>query len=181
MPESPATAESSSSSSKAAFQHIWLPGRVPGLNELNNARMGAGEQGKGGRRWNRYSDIKRQFQEKVALCVRAQGVRPMEHANFHYLILEENRRRDPSNILAGAMKLVEDGLQKAGILPGDGWDQVYSIHPHWRVIVKGEVAGVFVVLQSMWSNHMALVNDRYLIAKERDFKNDRCYPDHRNK
>ena len=103
---------------------LWIPGRLPGLNELIEARM---QRGKGlstkGKRWSQYSDIKRQCEERIALCARSQRFAP-NGKHFNYLFVEGSQRRDPSNISAGAVKMVEDGLQKAKLLDGDGWKHV---------------------------------------------------------
>jgi hypothetical protein len=122
---------------------LTVPFRLPGLNEIIDAR-GVRLTGAGGRvLGDKYRQLKKRLEGQLGLLIRAQGLRPMEGACFTYLLREPNRKRDPSNVLAGAMKVIEDALQRHGILQNDGWGQVYGIGAFWEV---SEHAGVVVVL-----------------------------------
>lgn len=113
-------------------QELWIPGPLPGLNELLDARMRTGLT-KNGKRWNAYSKLKKQWDQRVGMHARSQGFRPVRSAQFEYVVREPNRRRDPSNIVSGAVKLIEDGLQEAGLLEGDGWKNVLSYRSSWEI------------------------------------------------
>ena len=106
-------------------QHLWIPGKLPGLNDLLAA---SGSHGGGKRRFNKYNIIKRHWAGVVhAECLR-QDILPIERAWFDFIWYEKSRRRDPDNIAAAGRKLLLDALVSAGILPNDGWKQVAG----WR-------------------------------------------------
>lgn len=117
-------------------QDLWIPGPLPGLNEILDAR-GIVMKTKDGvaRRHDGYSKMKRTWSERIALYARQQGFATVTGAaHFWYNIAEPNRRRDPSNFVAGAVKLIEDALQDAGLLKNDGWEHVLSIKTEWRLV-----------------------------------------------
>lgn len=120
------------------MQKLWIRGRLPGLNEILDARMV--RRG----RWNRYSELKRTWANQVALQARVQRTVPIAAGAFTYLFVEPDRRRDPSNIAAGGVKLIEDALQAAGLLEGDGWSVVRDLRCHW--MVDRARVGVLVVV-----------------------------------
>lgn len=126
-------------------QELWIPGPLPGLNELLDARMRTG-LAKGGKRWNAYSKLKKAWGARIGLQARSQGFRPVRSGQFEYVIHEPNKRRDPSNIVGGAVKLIEDGLQEAKLLEGDGWKNVLSYRLEWEVSDK---PGVMVRVTGM--------------------------------
>lgn len=80
----------------------------------------------------------------MATLARAAGLPKIEPSHFHYRFVELSRRRDPLNFLAGGIKLIEDGLQEAGVLENDGWTHVLSISTEWSV---GKQAGVDVTIR----------------------------------
>lgn len=108
------------------MQRLWIPGPLPGLNDIIDAKGNRFRSG-----YDAYSSLKRKWGQTVALLARAQRFRRLEEGHFVYLFREPNRRRDPSNFVAGGVKIVEDALQEAELLPNDGWKQVLSIDPHW--------------------------------------------------
>ncbi len=121
------------------IQALWIPGRLPGLNEIIDA---AGTR-KG--TWNAYMSMKQKWGLNIATHARGQGFAAFEHGHFTYLFQEPNHRRDPSNVIAGGVKLIEDALQEAGLLKNDGWGEVLSIRPYYLVNANGgaaETAGV---------------------------------------
>lgn len=124
---------------------LWIAGRLPGLNELVAARMIRGRAVNArGKRWSKYSDIKRQCEERIALAAQSQRFVP-QGKHFNYLCVEPNQRRDPSNISAGAVKMIEDALVKAGLLGNDGWSHVEGDTRYYHYSPNEE--GVFVVAQ----------------------------------
>lgn len=109
-------------------QTLWYPGSLPGLNELIAARMRrATKSGKRKKWWNAYSEVKRQAEQNIALAILRCKLRPVSCGVFHYHFACFALRRDPSNLAAGAIKLIEDSLVGAGILPNDGPKQVLGI------------------------------------------------------
>jgi hypothetical protein len=60
------------------------------------------------------------------LRAREQGFKVMEPAFYTYLISTPDNRKDPLNVLAGAAKLIEDGLVAGKAMPGDGRRWVYG-------------------------------------------------------
>lgn len=115
-------------------QTLFIPGPLPGLNEIIDAKARSSKAGAGGKRWDAYSDMKRAVGVKIALCARVIGFQKIKGpAVFLYECREPHMRRDPSNVIAGAVKLIEDGLQEAGLLDNDGWANVKAIVPTWAV------------------------------------------------
>jgi Holliday junction resolvase RusA-like endonuclease len=122
-------------------QTLWIPGPLPGLNDVINAKRSRwGGQADG------YSAMKKKWNQKIALAARAAGLRPVEAAHFTYEIREVNKRRDPSNLVSAVLKLCEDGLQAAGVLTNDGWKQVLGYTVRWCVSPN---PGVMVVIEDV--------------------------------
>ncbi len=126
---------------------LWVPGPLPGLNELIEAAKGAAGRGA------RYAKLKRQWTETVwALALSARIHRPGPFDRPVVLTfdwIEKDRRRDPDNVAAGGRKLILDGLVTAGVLKGDGWRWIRSWHDRWRVadeVVCGKGPGVGVTI-----------------------------------
>lgn len=101
---------------------FMVPGRVPGLNDLN--RM------KGSNKFA-YNAQKRSWDGLVALAARSavgpeNTTRLLGRGQALVLIhvVEPNRKRDPDNVAGAARKFVHDGLVLAGVLENDGWRHV---------------------------------------------------------
>ena len=127
---------------------LWLPLRLPGLNELLNSRANIFGSSKGAtcrrRRSqlaNEYSKLKKATERDIGILARAMP--PIGRGFWTYLFVEPNRRRDPSNVASGAVKLIEDALQKEGKLENDGWGHVLGIQLYWEV---GPRYGVLVAV-----------------------------------
>lgn len=118
-------------------QILWIPGRLPGLNELLEA--------KGSKVREARHRAKNDAQAKIALFARSQ-LKPVKRATFHYEFHEPNRKRDPSNIAAGAIKIIEDALQLAGIIDNDGWKAVAGFTVAF--VVDRESQGVWLKLEA---------------------------------
>lgn len=113
---------------------LWIPRPMPNMNEIITACGTLYKVGRGGKRRSKYTDMKESMGHLVALFARQQGFAAITRpAHFEYEFVEQNRMRDPSNIIAGGVKIIEDALQDCGLLEGDGWAQVLSISPTWRV------------------------------------------------
>lgn len=98
---------------------LWIPGPLPGLNDLIAAAKGAGGTGRA------YARLKRAWTTTVwALAKRERLPRFERRVYAQFSWWERDRRRDLDNVAAGGRKLALDGLVKAGVLAGDGWKHV---------------------------------------------------------
>ena len=122
-------------------QMLWIPGRLPGWNELLDAK---GVRFKGTHK-TAYDTLKAKAQERIIFLARAQ-LKPIDRAFFRYEFHEPDRRRDPSNVASGALKVVEDALRYAGILKNDGWANVAGFS--FSFIVDEESQGVMVRMEA---------------------------------
>lgn len=105
----------------AMTAQLWIPGPLPGLNEMIAAAKGAGGRGIA------YSRMKRQWTDTVWALAKSNGLPSFQRTvSFVFEWREASRRRDPDNVAAAGRKLILDGLVKAGVLPGDGWNSVVA-------------------------------------------------------
>lgn len=108
---------------------LWIPGPLPGLNEILEAAKGAGGSGA------RYARLKKQWTETVAwLAVKARFVPLSAPAHFAFTWRERDRRRNPDNIAAGGRKLVFDGLVLAKKMRNDGWGEIAGWSDAFEVV-----------------------------------------------
>jgi hypothetical protein len=107
-------------------QRLFIPGHLPGMNEVVEAAKGAGGRGA------RYATMKRQWTELVWALAKSARLRPVKRARLAFLWIERDKRRDLDNI-AAAKKFVNDGLVNAGILSGDGWAGVVGFSDEFAV------------------------------------------------
>lgn len=102
-------------------QVLWIPGQMPGINEL----LAAAKSGRG--RGNAYARIKNQWTTTVWALAKSRCLVPMATpVRIGFLWVEKDRRRDPDNVAGGGRKLVLDGLVKAGVISDDGADEIRS-------------------------------------------------------
>lgn len=86
-----------------------IPGRLPGYNELNV-------------HWAKRQKIKQDAMDLVGWHILAQGIqRYKDKVTVGIRCYEPNKRRDPSNVRAGAEKVILDALQNMGIIRNDNW------------------------------------------------------------
>lgn len=104
---------------------LWVPSRLPGLNDLLNAKGTT----KGS--WNGYNAQKCVWYGQVALLCRAKSIQRQEPGYGTFLFAEPNMKRDPDNIVAGGVKLLLDSLVGADVLPGDGWRDNLGFAGYW--------------------------------------------------
>lgn len=143
---------------------LWVPGRFPGMNELVEALT---LRVNGRRPGFKYSGIKEQCDDRVVLCVRSQRFK-VRGKHFNYLFVEPNRKRDPDNISAGAVKMLLDGLRKAGALENDGWKQVEGDTRYYHC-EDGAEPGVCLVVQDC-----PVLSKEAMIAKLQAFLQKGC-------
>jgi len=135
---------------------FWIPGKVPSLNDLLDARAAKAPlirsiimrqrpvKGKRGGRFDLYNEIKQDWKARTVAAVGSPFVR-VPGAFFGYLVVEQTLKRDPSNVCSSAIKFIEDGLVAAGVIPNDGWNEVYGIRVNW-IHRKGRDPGIYVVM-----------------------------------
>lgn len=120
-------------------QRFFVPGPLPNMNEVISAAKGYNGRGFA------YKKMKEEWTGLVEESIRKAEIRPVESCTVVLCWMEKNRRRDPDNITAGGTKFVMDGLVKAGILSGDGWDYVKGLLHSWHV--DKDFPGVWVEIQ----------------------------------
>jgi hypothetical protein len=103
--------------------------------------------------------MKKQWGEAIALLASAQGLKRVEAGYFTYLCRERNKQRDPSNVGAGAVKLIEDALQYMGFMDNDGWSQVLGYVPHLHVDASMPGVTVFVHPERLLTKEEAIAAD----------------------
>lgn len=124
---------------------LWIPGPLPGLNDLLAAAKGGGGTGAS------YSRLKRAWTETVwALAKQARIDKPgpfWGSVRIRFEWREKDRRRDPDNAAAGGRKLALDGLVKAGVLRGDAWKHISGWEDTWKV--DAAAPGVMVEIREV--------------------------------
>ncbi len=121
--------------SSAVTQSLWIPGPLPGLNDI----VAAAKIGGKGRV---YSSQKLNWTDTIKWIIYREKMTPVKRAAVGFRWVETARRRDPDNIMAG-QKYVLDSLVRAGVLTGDGWAQIAALSHTWEL---GASAGVEVTL-----------------------------------
>lgn len=139
------------------YNQFFIKGKIPSFNELVFARAIQSpkkfswllskkpNKKKSGYAFNEYNKIKQDWTEKVSSAVKKQGFIPVKSCHFHYLIIENTVKRDPSNIVSAAIKFCEDALMKCKVIENDGWKNVLGIRPYWLLDREG-TAGIFLVM-----------------------------------
>lgn len=114
---------------------LFLPFQLPGLNEILVGQSGAIKG------WSKYNDSKQKLSGDIVLLARRRGLGTLGSGFFTYLLLETSQRRDPSNLVSGAVKIIEDALKVSGYLENDGWAHVLGFVGYW---VKSDKGGCLV-------------------------------------
>lgn len=121
---------------------FFIPFLLPTMNEIVQARSQWGK----GKRWNKYSQVKRDTEASIIAVLQAANVQPVPDdwypVTMSFEWIEANNRRDADNVSAGGRKHVLDALVKAGILENDS-----------RKFVKGfdgETFTTYIDGQGVW-------------------------------
>lgn len=109
-----------------SMQQFFVPGPLPGLNEI----LDAAKSGRG--KTNAYARLKKYWETIIVLHIRKARIQPVKEAYFRFMWYEKNRRRDPDNIVV-ARKFIMDSLVDDKILENDGWGQVRGFTDRWFV------------------------------------------------
>lgn len=91
------------------IQHITIPGRLPGWNEMNTGQ------------WYIDRRIKGDAMTMIEWLILSAKIKAVGRAEIKIICYEPNKRRDPSNVRAGAEKIILDALQNAKIIKNDNW------------------------------------------------------------
>ena len=103
-------------------QVLWIPGRMPGLNEYIAAMNR-----------NRFigNQMKQENTNLVTMLAKMNKLTPIKYpVEIEFLWQEPNNKRDPDNIIF-AKKFILDGLVIAGILPNDTQQYIYGFSERW--------------------------------------------------
>lgn len=123
-------------------QQLWVPGKLPGMNELIGAAKGFNGRGYA------YAKLKREWTDSICVLALAARLQPVGRARLRFTWREATRRRDPDNVCAGGRKLILDALVKADVLSDDGWDEIVGWEDRWEV---GQKPGVLVEIEACGS------------------------------
>jgi hypothetical protein len=105
---------------------LWVAGRLPSLNQIIAESAGASSG------WSKYAQTKKRWTEQVVLMARTKDLAPIPPSYMAYLFCEPNRKVDPSNMVGGGVKVLEDALQAAGLLQNDGWTDILGYVGYWE-------------------------------------------------
>lgn len=133
-------------------QVFFIPGPLPGLNDMIDAAKEMGHVRRYSRRqYNGYATLKQQWGKLCTLAIEQAKRRPLTKltqmttpVEIIFVWSEEARRRDLDNIRTGA-KFVLDALVKSEILKSDGWKQVRALRDEF--LVDKHRPGVTVILR----------------------------------
>jgi len=108
------------------IQQFFVPGPLPGLNEIIAAAKGF--RGKG----FAYAKMKKEWGQVVVEAITKAKLKPLESAYVLCEWREKHKRRDLDNVRCG-VKFILDRLVEAGILLGDDQGNVWSIEDSIQV------------------------------------------------
>lgn len=120
------------------IQRFFIPGVLPGLNEVLAA---AKQQGRS--RFGGYKGMKAKLMRDISIVIRKAKLTPIQRANISFTWCEQSQRRDKDNIRMAA-KFCLDALVATKILPNDGWKQIGTLSDSFEV--DGQKPGVYVEL-----------------------------------
>lgn len=123
------------------IQTFFIPGVLPGLNEVIDARAKRLKSGRG----NLYTLMKRKECESIEWLIKQDKLEPMGRVKVSFTWYEASKRRDPDNVRVGA-KFILDALVKAKVLATDGWAGIAGLTDTF--IYRPETPGVEVTLES---------------------------------
>lgn len=101
---------------------------------------------------NRYvgGKIKKEETDHIYYCCLEQRLQPMKSpVKMTYNWTAKNRKKDKSNIVGFARKVIEDGLVNAGVLSNDGWNDIDSFSDTFALIEGDNKEGVSVTIEEV--------------------------------
>ena len=95
-------------------QTFEIPGRLDGMNEINEENRASRYAGASGKKRN---------QRIVEASIMAARLKPFgKPVSGTVLIVRSDRRHDRDNLEAGAKKVILDALKSCGVIKNDGWN-----------------------------------------------------------
>lgn len=139
-----------------SVQRLWIPGKLPGLNQMLERSKSDGAW-RHARRFSRkaipsstgYESAKKAWTSSIASLARNK-LRPVRRARLSFFWVEPaSSGRDMDNV-ASAKKFIIDGLVWAGILPGDRRQHIASPSvDSWDEGYTGSEYGVWVTVEEV--------------------------------
>lgn len=134
---------------------LWVPGPLPEVNELIDARAVGGRVQGSSKYGNDYSKIKKQWTQDIGYHAFGQSFnRALPPCAITFVHHELDRRRDPDGFCFVACKLIFDALVKHRIMQNDGWTHVLDLRHHWDVRPRAGVIAIFD--HAVWERPAAL-------------------------
>ena len=121
----------SSPVSSPSSQTFFVPGRLPGANDIIR------------KHYMVYSTLKKEWGRRIALQILVAKLRPVGYCRIEFVWHELTEKRDPDNVIFG-QKFVLDALRDTKIVRDDSRKFIHSL-TH-RVIVDPSRPGVEVTL-----------------------------------
>jgi Holliday junction resolvase RusA-like endonuclease len=108
--------------------------KIPGFNEMVTAAKGFGTRKKG-KIFNGYTYMKNLWTTKLVETIKKNKISSVDRVYLHMVWIEPNTKRDPDNI-SSFIKFILDALQKANIIPNDGWANIVGFSHEFIRIPK---------------------------------------------
>lgn len=136
---------------------LWVPGPLPEVNELIDARAVGGRNAGSSKYGNNYSKIKKQWTQDIGMHAFAQQFdRVLPPCAITFVHFELDRRRDPDGFCFVACKLILDALVKHKIMKNDGWTHVLDLRHHWDVRSPPGIGVIVIFDRVVWERKGAL-------------------------
>lgn len=116
---------------------IWIPFLLPGLNQyISECR----------RHWSAGARMKKNFESILSAIFTCElrNIKVKPPVKINYLWVESDMKRDKDNISGFGRKMIQDALQKSGVLSGDGWDYITGFSDSFCVDKKK--SGVMITI-----------------------------------
>jgi Holliday junction resolvase RusA-like endonuclease len=124
----------------AVIFSFFVPGKIPGMNEVIAAAKGCGGRGLG------YSAQKKRWGQAITAIIRSHKPPKMNRVHVSFAWHEAKANRDPDNISSG-QKFVFDSLVDAGVIPNDGQKNVAGFVHSFEV---SKTPGVWVEVEETY-------------------------------
>ena len=134
----------------AAPPVLWIPGKMPNLNDIITAKLHVfvppalrSRPFMPAKLPNAYNDLKKRWHGIIDRLCTEQNFDCPPCGYFNFLCVEENTRRDKDGVGAGAQKIIQDALVARSSLYNDGWKVVLDYRHFFHVDQKN---GVYLVI-----------------------------------
>ena len=99
---------------------VWIPGRLPGMNEIIDGAKCRYNRNARGKESSGYQVMKKRFGRHLTNIFRGERIPQMKAVRVHFDWIESpGSNRDPDNIDGGGRKFLLDAMVKAGIIRND--------------------------------------------------------------